>query len=75
MTKLEVKHQCFFFSKSTVPTVKGIIVHFHDTTVRRQGEIIPIHDDRIIRLTTRQLTTFRRQNIALNMWKIVNKSA
>ena len=45
------------------------------TTVRRQGEIIPIHDDRIIRLTTRQLTTFRRQNIALNMWKIVKKSA
>ena len=31
MTKLEVKHQCVFFSREpTVPTVKGIMVHFYD---------------------------------------------
>ena len=39
------------------------------TTVRRQGEIIQIHDNNYSAL----VKTFRRQNIALDIWKIVKQ--
>ena len=96
MTKLEVKHQCvFFFSREpTVPTVKGITVHFYDNSqaTRTLRAVISPRSVRPGETTARRvatsslkvelfkfvirefiglLKTFRRQNIALNMWKIV----
>ena len=68
MTKLEVEHERFFFSKSTVPKVKRIIVHFHV----QSGDKVELFRF-MIRELLGLLKTFRRQNIALKMRKIVKK--
>ena len=90
---------CFFFSREpTVPTVKGITVHFYDNSqaTRTLRAVISPRSVRPGETTARRvatsslkvelfkfvirefiglLKTFRRQNIALNMWKIVKKRA
>jgi len=62
----------FLSCEPTVPTVKRIIVHFHDNSHEQLGDKVELFKSAITEFFG-LLKTFGRQNIALNMWKIVKK--